>query len=386
MLNQLQNTITCPQCGKTVEITEALKRQIEDKILSSVHAQHREELEEMKKKVILQVKAEVAAEMELKLKDSLNEGEEVKKQNKTLRDQLLDMNKLFREMKVKDEERELTMQKSLQSEIEKIKETLSKQYYDQQRLKDLEKDKKIADMEKLVEELKRKAEQGSMQTQGEVLELDLEEQLGREFPHDEIIPVAKGIHGADIKHIVKSPRGMSCGTILWEVKRTKQWSDEWIVKLKSDLRAEKAHIPAIVSQTLPKEAKDGIGLKDGVWVCSYALIMPLAYLLRKNLWDVAYQKAVASNKETKAEQLYAFVTSHEFAQSVEVLVEVYRETIKQIGDERLVFEKRWKQREMQATRLLKSTANLYGGMQTIVGATMPQIKGLEIFELESGIE
>ncbi len=380
------NTITCTKCGNIIEISQAFQHQIEERVLREQRELHQKELDSQKLEIEEKTKQKISQQLQLQIKDAENEKEELKKQNKLLQDQLLEMNRLLRDLKSKDDQRQLEMEKKLSAASEKIKEDMGKQYSSEYRLKELEKDKKISDMEKLVEELKRKAQQGSMQTQGEVMELDLEQSLRDAFPTDEITPVEKGITGADIRQIVKSPRGTVCGTILWESKRTKVWSDEWIGKLKNDLRAEKANIPVIITLAMPKDIKEGFGLKDGVWVTTLQLILPLALLLRKNLLDVMYQKVVAANKGEKSDQLYAYITSHEFTQQVEALVEVYKEMQEQVTRERIVFEKNWKQREAQVRRLFISTAGVYGSMQGIIGSSMPQVKGFELMELEEGKE
>jgi hypothetical protein len=255
---------------------------------------------------------------------------------------------------------------------------------EEHRLKDLEKDKIISDLRNALDNARRKASQGSQQLQGEILELDIETTLKESFPTDEIEPVGKGVRGADIRQIVKSPKGFVCGVILWETKRTKAWSDAWVNKLKGDLRAEKANIPVIISLVLPDEAKEGFGLKDGVWIVGFNLILPIASILRRNLLDLGFQKAVSSHKSDKAGYLYEYITSHEFRQQVEAIVEVYKEMDDEIKKERAVFEKVWKRREGQMQRLITSTANVVGSIQGKVGSSALQIKGLELDELESG--
>ena len=233
-------------------------------------------------------------------------------------------------------------------------------------------------MAKAVEEAHRKGAQGSQQLQGEVQELDLEELLKKEFPGDTIEPIGKGVLGADVRQIVRSPRGMDCGHILWESKRTKAWSDSWVDKLKEDLRSDKANIPAIISETLPEEIKTGIGLRNGIWVASPALSLPLAMLLRKALLDSARQKMIAQNQLSKAEELYGYITGHEFAHQVEAMVETYKDMQEQIIRERTAFEKSWKQREAQVGRLLSGVAGIYGSMQGIAGSSLPTISKLEL--------
>ncbi len=344
----MQTTLICPHCKQSIEISEALSHQVEEKILAEQQEKHAIELAEMKKQLA------VAQNTELDLR---------KKQNKL------------------DEERrtfDLDKQRQMDAEREKIRQKTLEEAAESQRMKNKEYEKKIEDMAKAVEEAQRKATQGSQQLQGEVQELDLEQLLQREFPGDTIEPVGKGVLGADIRQIVRSPRGLDCGRILWESKRTKAWSDGWVVKLKEDLRNDKANIPAIVSETLPEELKAGIGIRDGVWVAGPALTLPLAMLLRKALLDSARQKMIAQNQQSKAEELYSYITSHEFANQVEAMVETYKDMQEQITRERTAFEKSWKQREAQVNRLLSGVAGIYGSMQGIAGPSLPTISRLEL--------
>lgn len=363
------NTIKCPKCGALVEIDEALK--------SELRLENQEELEkELRAKIEEENKTEL-----LDLKKSLQEKEEKVEE---MRSRELELREEKRKIGEEKKEMALAIERRLDEERKKIEETTLRQASENFRLKDLEKEKVITDLKKALEEAQRKASRGDQQTQGEVLELDFEETLRVTFPGDEISPVGKGEEGADINQVVKSPRGYHCGVILWEVKRTKAWSDKWLVKLKDDLRAKKADIPVIVTTTLPKEMKSPIGLFERVWVCTYDLAIPLAILLRKDLLDIGYQKAISMQKGEKADLLYEYVTGHEFIQQVEALVEVYRELQDQIIKERISFEKSWKAREGQIRRLVISTANIYGGVQGLIGSAMPQVRGLELQGIGDG--
>ena len=186
---------------------------------------------------------------------------------------------------------EIEMQKKVE---EKVKESLERED-ERHRLKELENEKKLQDAIKANEELRRKLEQGSQQTQGEVLELDFENALVSEFPDDEIVAVAKGKNGADIRQIVKTPKGTTCGVILWETKRVKAWANDWPEKLKNDLRAEKANIPIIVTNVFPRGFKTNMGVFEGVWIVGYSLGLPLSQLMRQRLIDVAREKYFAQN-------------------------------------------------------------------------------------------
>jgi hypothetical protein len=215
------------------------------------------------------------------------------------------------------------------------------------------------------------------------MELDFEKTLQDEFRDDTIEPVAKGVKGGDVRQTVKSTRGTVCGVILWEIKRTKNWTEGWIAKLKTDLRAEKANIPIIVTEAMPKETGQDIYQHEGVWICKPKMAIILASLLRKGLLDAGYQKALGENRGSKADALYNFVTSHEFIQQIEGMVETYQEMIAQIPKERAVYERNWALREKQAQKLFLGTANIIGSMQGQIGqSSMPKIKGLEL--LESG--
>lgn len=363
------NTVKCPKCGSLVEITEVLKNEI-----------RQESQEELEKELRLKIEEEKKTEF-LDLQKALAEKSQKVDE---LREQELKLREEKRKIEEREKEMELEVGRKIDEAKKQIEEAVLKQAVEEHRLKDLEKEKKIADMEKLIEELKRKAQQGSMQTQGEVLELDLEELLRKAYPSDIIEPVEKGIRGADIRQIVKTQRGNTCGVILWEAKRTKAWQEEWLTKLKDDLRNEKANIPIIVTNVFPKGSAGGICSKDGVWLCDYNLIVPLADLIRTNLKDVAYQKYVSQNRGEKADLLYSYITGHEFTQQVEAIVEVYREMQEQITRERSAFEKSWKAREEQARRIITSSARIYGSVQGLVGSSMPQVTGLEILELEDG--
>ena len=171
---------------------------------------------------------------------------------------------------------------------------------------------------------------------------------------------------------------MVCGTILWESKRTKAWSDGWIDKLKQDQLNDKAHISAIATESLPDEAKIGMGNKDGIWICKPSLVIVLSSLLRKSILDVAKDRVVSQNKQSRAEELYSFITGHEFTHQVEAMIEVYSQMKEQITKERTAYEKSWKMREMQIDRLLTGVSGIYGSMQGIAGNAMKELKGAEL--------
>ena len=236
----------------------------------------------------------------------------------------------------------------------------------------------IDSLKKSLEDAQRKASQGSQQIQGEVAELELEKTLRDNFPADDISEIKKGSLGADIRQIVRTNRGNLCGVILWESKRTKSWSSDWTIKLKEDLRAEKANIPVIVSSTLPKDLSAGFGLIDGVWVTSPHLALPLALILRQNLTDIARERVSAQNRGEKADLVYEYVTSHEFRDRLQAIIEVYQDMETQIGREKTAFEKIWRERQSQVQKLLTHTASLTGSLQGLSGSSFPALPALEL--------
>jgi len=236
----------------------------------------------------------------------------------------------------------------------------------------------IESLKKSLEDAQRKASQGSQQLQGEVAELELEKTLKDNFPMDEISEIKKGALGADIRQVVKTNRGNQCGVILWESKRTKSWSSDWPAKLKEDLRAEKANIPIIISTILPKDLSSGFGLCDGVWVTTPALALPLAIILRQNLTDVARERFTAQNRGDKADLVYQYITSHEFRDRLQAIIEVYQDMESQITKERTSFEKIWRERESQVQKLLTHTASVTGSLQGLAGSSFPSLPALEL--------
>lgn len=381
----MQNNINCPYCGKSIEISQAFKKQIENEIKEHFSQKHQKELTDAIEKARLDTRHEFEEKQKLEWEDLRKQLQEQKETKEKMRTDLLELLREKRKLEDKDKEREFEMEKKLDLEKKKIEEEVSKREADKNRLKELENEKRINDLKKALEEAQRKASQGSQQLQGEVLELDIETMLRTSFPNDTIEPVAKGVTGADIQQVVKSPKGIVCGVILWEIKRTKTWSDGWIDKLKKDLREQKANFPVIVTTSLPKSISSGLGKERDVWVTSYSFVLPLAELLRKALLDVGFQKQVNLYRGDKAHLLYEYITSNEFVQQIESIVEVHKEIKGQIDKERIAFEKIWKARENQALRIITSTARIAGSMQGLIGSSLPELKGLA-FELSSGKE
>ena len=358
----MNNTIKCPKCGHEFSASEGLISHIKEEASLEIEKKLREKIEGEKSLEVRDLKKTIE-EKNAKISDFTEKELELRERSRKLED---------REKNV-----ELETQRRVDEEKKKVEENITNRLVEEFNSKDMEKDKKISDMTKQIEDLKRISQQGSMQTQGEVGELELEKTLGDLFPTDEIIEVKKGEPGGDARQIVKTQRGTECGMILWERKRTKDWKENWVKKLKEDMRRDKALLGVIVTKVLPKDFKKEMGERNGIWIVTANLVEPLAKLLRQNLYDVAKGKAITLNKQGKAEDLYDFVTSHDFVQQVERMVEIYLEMRGQITKERMVSEKLWKQREMQVDGLLKGISGIYGGMQLIAGSALPQVKSLE---------
>jgi hypothetical protein len=236
-------------------------------------------------------------------------------------------------------------------------------------------------MARTIEELKRKAEQGSQQSQGEVLELELEELLLERFPTDSIDPIGKGELGADVMQQVNGAIGQPAGIILWETKRTKAWSDGWLAKLRDDQRRSGADVALIVSQALPKHVEQ-FDLVDGVWVAHPRCALPVAVALRQGLIDLSSSRLVQQGQQTKMEQVYHYLTGTKFRQRVDAVVEKFNDMRDDLDKERKFMGRQWAKRETQILSVLDSTVGMVGDLQAIAGKAMPEIPSLDMPLLE----
>lgn len=344
------DTITCIYCGKSFEISDALREHIRTEEIDKLNKRHEEEL--------------------VRYKDAVKKAEA---QELSLRKEKAELEEARRKF-------DLELQRKLDAERKAIREATMKEADEQSGMKLKEKDLLIERLNKQMEDMKRTASLGSQQAQGEVQELDIEQTLAETFAQDEIIPVEKGDMGGDCVQVVKSPSGKTvCGKILWESKRTKNWSDGWIAKLKEDARRSGADVAAIISEVMPKEAKEEIVNVDSVWIAQRNLLIPLATLLREILINVAYQKTAQMHQGRKADLVYDYVTSTQFRQQVTAVIEAYRDMHDQIGRERAAYDKMWKAREAQLSRIITATANIYGSMQGLAGNNaLPEVAGLSL--------
>lgn len=250
----------------------------------------------------------------------------------------------------------------------------------EQELKLKEKEKQIEDMKRVIDDLKRKSEQGSQEMQGEVLELDIQATLKRQFPHDVIRPVPKGMTGADLIHEVRDGSLNPCGSLIWEGKNTKHWQPAWLDKLKADQREAGAAIAILVSVALP-EGVCGFSQMNGIWVTDLAHYPALAIALRDQLQQVAFARAASQGKNEKMEMLYRYLSGEEFRHRVEAIVEAFTAMRMQLDKERRAMNKHWTEREKQIERVITSTTGMYGALQGIIGQGLATIPALELEEV-----
>lgn len=288
-----------------------------------------------------------------------------------------------RELDDAKREMELTIEKRIQDSLGAVREKAKKETEDELKLKVTEKEQTISAMQKTIEELKRKAEQGSQQLQGEVLEMELESLLRAKFPTDSIEPVAKGEFGGDVLHRVIGPLGQTCGTILWESKRTQNWSDGWLAKLRDDQRMAKAETALLISQVLPKGV-ESFDLVDGVWVAEPRCAIPVAIALRQSLIELAIARQAGEGQQTKMELVYQYLTGPRFRHRVGAIVEKFADMQEDLEKERKATMRLWAKREGQIRGVIEATAGMYGDLQGIAGRSFQEIEGLEVKFLEPG--
>ncbi|MEN8107501.1 MAG: DUF2130 domain-containing protein [Pseudomonadota bacterium] len=277
----------------------------------------------------------------------------------------------------KRKDMELDYQRKLTEERQQLEKQLIEKYASEADLKLKERDKQIEDLRKSLAEAKRKSEQGSMETQGEALELDLEANLNSYFPHDGIAPVPKGIRGADVIQTVHNESMLDCGSIIWETKNTKAWNSAWIDKLKDDQRAIGANLAVLVSRELPEGIKT-FGQLDGVWVTSLAAYIPLAMTLRQQLVQVTFARSASEGKSEKMEMVYEYLSGDAFRHKVEAIVETFVGMQEQLNKEKRAYARLWKEREKQIERIIENTAGMYGDVRGLIGSSVPEIQALTL--------
>lgn len=413
------NHIKCPNCGNEFDVQEVLSADAEQKIRQEYEKQlqqsrnqvslEKKKLEEDQKlfeekrrkenelfqqrlqaekqkletEINQQLRKSIAADFENQLRLLQQSAKDNEEKLRTAR--LKEMEYLQKEeaLKMKEQEIELEAKRAMQKERERLSDEIRKMEAQKNeareheyhlKLKELE--KQLDDQRKLADEMKRKAEQGSMQLQGEVQELLLEEILKDHFPFDGIGEVGKGVEGADCIQVVRNHLGHDCGKIIFESKRTKSFNNGWIEKLKADMRNKQADVAILVTQAYPKEMTC-FGEKDGVWICSFSEVLALTNALRHTIIRIAETKKAEENKGEKMQMLYGYLTGIEFRQQIETIVEGFLSMKNSISKERIQMEKIWKEREKQLERVLLSTSGMYGSIKGIAGASIGNIPLLE---------
>lgn len=404
----MSTEIKCPNCSHSFPIEEAMtedyKRELKEKMLSYTRkkdeefkakeaqfelVQKQQEAQFLSKlaeeKALLQrtlednLRKSIATDFEQKLKMLEDNNASNEEKLKLARQKEIDFLKKEQELKNRQAEMELEVQRKLAEQTSVIAEQIRKQEAEKLNQKDTvhqlqvaELKKQLEDQKKLADEMKRKAEQGSMQLQGEVQELILEDLLRSTFPYDQISEVGKGVRGADCTHHVRNQFGIECGVIIYESKRTKDFSNEWIEKLKKDMRARGADVAVIVSQCYPK-GMDCFGERDGVWICSFEEVKAVSYMLREGIIKLHNATKSQENKGDKMHMLYDYLTSNEFAEQWKAIREGFMSMKLSIQKERDAMERLWKAREKQLEKVLLNAAHIRGSVEGIAGADSIQL-------------
>lgn len=385
----MTTNITCPKCGNEFQPTDAIRGEVEKQLRAQVQdwqkkkeaeyqkqlAQKDEEAEKrlgeerkrIQEQVQTQIQKQLESDYETKMKFLEERNENNEKRLKEARDKELEFLKKEQLLADKEKELELQVQKTLNEEKVRLSAQIQKEEEEKTFLKIKQLEKQLEDQKKIAEEAVRKAEQGSMQLQGEVQELALEEMLRTSFPLDKIEEVGKGIRGADCIQLVRNNLGQECGKIIFESKRTKDFSNDWIEKLKADMRSQGADVAVIVTQAMPKDM-DRFGEKDGIWICSFFEVQPLVHVLRSSIMRIYTATKSQENKGDKMTLLYNYFTSSEFSEQWKAMREGFRGLKDSIQKERDQMERIWKAREKQLEKILLNASHIRGSIDGIAGA------------------
>lgn len=414
-------TISCPNCHFEIKLTESLaaplieatrkeyeqaaankekdyiKREEAVRLQQSKIAQERASLDELvntklaaEREQIAEREAKkaklfVATELDQKKQELADLQAVLKVRDEKLAEAQKAQAEIVRKQRELDDakrEIELTIENRIQKSIEQVRAKAKQEAEDGLKLKVTEKEEQIAAMQRQIDDLKRRAEQGSQQLQGEALEVELESILRAKFPTDVVEPVPKGEFGGDLIHRVIGSAGQVCGSILWEAKRTKHWNDSWLAKLRNDQRTAKADLALIVTSALPK-GTTAFDLVDGVWVTEMHCAVPVAIALRQSLIELNGARQAAHGQQTKAQLVYQYLTGSRFRQRVEAIVENFTAMQSDLERERRATMRLWAKREEQIRGVIESTVGMYGDLQGIAGKALDEIEGLSVPLLES---
>lgn len=409
----MSGLITCPHCTSEFQIDQVISAQLKAELRQeyeqefSQKAQHlakeREKLVEMQKQVELakqsldeQVKQAIAKEKSALLSQARVEAQQAvaidlqdrdeqlkttQGQLKLLKKQELELLKKNHELVEQAENQELERMRWQEQERKTLREAALKHAEEQSQLKRAEDKLLIESMRKQIEDLQRKAEQGSQQLQGEAQEVVLQDLLLSLFPGDVIEEVGKGVRGADVLQRVIDSNGRECGAILWESKRTKNWNEQWLSKAIDDQQLAKASCACIVSSVIPSTLQH-FGELNGVWVASWSCTRSIATVLRRVLIETARARTASAGQACKKEQVYNYLAGPEFRNRIRGLMEPFIDMQADLEAEKRAYNKHWNKRQKQLDRALSSTTGLYGDLQGIIGSELKEIEGMDLLAIE----
>src|SRR5204862_4674372 len=364
----MNQEITCPKCSYKFALDQALNREIELQVRTELSDEFKKKEAELRRQLAKEAndKAERnSAELQAKVEAQAKELKEARDQERAL------LHKKA-ELEERAEKAELEAQRRLAAEREKIRKVAQDQVLEEHRLKDAEKNKQLDDMRRQSEDLKRKAEQGSQKLQGDAQESELEKALRERFPRDEIESVKSGVRGADVLQKVMSDSGQLCGTILWESKRVRNWSDKWIDKLVEDKQAAKVDVAVIVTDALPEHVQHMGGVR-GVLLTTFSLAACLAETLRVNMALLGQTRVALSGQDDQKSRIFQYFTSPQFHERMATIAEQFQQMQADLTREKAAMNRTWAKREKQIETIVSSTAKFTGELQSLYGSSLPEL-------------
>ncbi len=385
--------IICPNCKQEIELSEAmrhtLRKEIENELKGDFEIEKKALIEKtstkLKKSLEKEIKERIADEMKQTIADLEHKVVIKSKALEEAEEQETKLRQEKNELKERERKLNIEIERRLEEETQKLSEKIRKESSEEHNQEIRAKDKKIRDMNQIIEELKIKSSVTPSQLVGEIGELVLEEMLEKNFPDDEIIPIPVGKRGADIQQRVFSRGGIFVGSIVWEVKRTKKWQEKWISKLKDDQRKLKAEFSILVTKAMPADIQN-FGMKEDVLVIEYnqSLIYPLLMMMRNQLYSIDRTKRQNIAKDEKLEFLHRYLSSPEFIHKFQSISEAYKAMKDDLEKERRALIKQWEKRNILLDKMLFGIGGLYGDVQGILGATLPEIETFNVLLLEDG--
>lgn len=408
-----ENQVKCPNCGTSIDVQDILAHQLEEEIkqkfqsqLAAERKKYASQFEELNKakedfqkakkqandmfqerleKQLKEERKSIESKLKLKLQDEQSEQfQALQKELNEKSEKVKDLNrskaeieKLKREKGELKESLEAEAQKKLSEALIAEKEKIRKSEEERNELRFKEMQKQLEDQKRLTEEMKRKQEQGSMQLQGEVQELAIEEWLMNKFPLDTIVEIKKGARGGDCIQTINTRSVQNCGTIYYESKRTKDFQPSWIEKFKADIREKGANIGVLVTQVMPSDM-ERMGMKDGIWICNYEEFKGLCAVLRESIIQLNAAVSSQDNKGDKMVMLYDFLTSNTFRMQIEAIVEGFTQMKSDLESEKRSMQRIWKQRDKQIEKVITNTIDMYGSIKGIAGNAIQTVKSLEL--------